>query len=119
LGNINRFLRIRKNSTTATDNSSSNNSSLHSNNFKEKLIIVLGIVIAVIGIAGTIYYGSQFVKEEVNGGGTLPYTTSPQIKNVSPIDLEIIFVTVMLVGFGIFTYGFVERIDKRLDFYPI
>jgi uncharacterized membrane protein YidH (DUF202 family) len=117
-GNINRFIRRRKNSTTATDNSSSN-SSPHSNTFKEKLIIVLGIAIAVIGIAGTIYYGSQFVKEEVNGGGTFPYTTSPQIKNVSPMDLEIIFVTVMLVGFGIFTYGFVERIDKPLDFYPI
>jgi hypothetical protein len=80
--------------------------------------MVLGIVIAVIGIARTIYYGSQFVKEEVNGGGTLPYTTSPQIKNVSPIDLEIIFVTVMLVGFGMFTYGFAERVNKPLDFYP-
>jgi hypothetical protein len=62
LSNINRFIRRRKNSTTATDNSSSNNSP-HSNTFKEKLIIVLGIAIAVIGIAGTIYYGSQFVKK--------------------------------------------------------
>jgi hypothetical protein len=116
LGNINRFIRRRKNPTTATDNST--NSSRHCNNFKGKLIIVLGIVIAVIGIAGTIYYGSQFVKEEVNGGGTFPYTTSPQIKNISPIDLEVIFVIVMLVGFGIFTYGFAERVDKPFDFYP-
>ncbi len=112
LSNIIRFIRRKKNPIAADDSSSS------SSNSKVKQIIVLGIVIAVIGIAGAIYYGSQFVKEEANAGGTLPYTTQSQIKNISPIDLEIVFVVVMLVGFGIFTYGFVERVDKPLDFYP-
>ena len=113
LSNIIRFIRRRKNPIGAVDDDS--NSSSYS---KVKQIIVLGIVIAVIGIAGTIYYGSQFVKEETNAGGTLPYTTQSQIKNISPIDLEIVFVVVMLAGFGIFTYGFVGRVDKPLDFCP-
>jgi hypothetical protein len=32
--------------------------------FRPKSILVFGIVLAAIGIAGAIYYGSQFVKEE-------------------------------------------------------
>jgi hypothetical protein len=47
--------------------------------------VVLGIVIAVIGFAGAIYFGSQFVKEEVNAGGTLPYTLPSHIKSVLPL----------------------------------
>ena len=113
LGNI-RFIRRRKNSAAEVDDSSSNSSS----NSKEKWIIVLGIIIAVIGFAGAIYYGSQFVKEEVNAGGTLPYTTPSQIKSVSPIDLEIVFVVIAMIGFGLLSYGLVERVDKPLDFYP-
>ena len=51
---------------------------------------------AVIGFAGAIYYGSQFVKEEVNGGATLPYTTPSQMKNLSPMDFEIVFVVIAI-----------------------
>jgi hypothetical protein len=75
-------------------------------------------VIAVIGFAGAIYYGSQFVKEETNAGGILPYTTPSQIKNISSIDLEVGFVVVGVIGFGMLIYGVANRVDKPLDFYP-
>ncbi len=87
-------------------------------NSKEKSIIVLGIVMAVIGFTGAIYYGSLFVKEEVNGGARLPYTTAPQIKNLSPMNLEIVFVVIAIVGFGILTFELAGRVDKSPDFYP-
>lgn len=73
---------------------------------------------AVIGFAGAIYYGSQFVKEEVNEGARLPYTTSPQMKNLSPMDFEIVFVVIAIIGFGLLIYEYVGRIDKPIDFYP-
>ena len=59
------------------------------------------------------------MKEEVNAGGELPYTNSSHIKNALPVDLEIVFVAVGVLGFGIFTYGFATRVDKPLDFYPV
>ncbi|HJT48899.1 MAG TPA: hypothetical protein VJ729_12020 [Nitrososphaeraceae archaeon] len=99
-----------------------NNNNTNNNNptLKDKWsIIVIGIVIAAIGFAGTIYFGSQFVKEEVNAGGTLPYALPSHIKSELPIDLEIIFVVIGVIGFGIFTYGFATRVDKPLDFYPV
>src|SRR5215475_11911226 len=98
-------------------NGSSNNPS-KSLNFKEKSIIVLGIVMAVIGFTGAIYYGSLFVKEEVSGGARLPYTTAPQMNNLSSVDFEIAFVAIALVGFGILIFEFAGRLDKPLDFYP-
>ena len=79
-------------------------------------IIVLGIVIAVIGFAGMIYFGSQYLKEEVTGGGTLPYTTPIVIKNISAENLEIVFVVIGMVGFGIFIYGIANRVDKPVDY---
>jgi hypothetical protein len=84
-----------------------------------KTILVLGIVLAAIGIFGAIYYGSQFVKE-VNPFANQPYTTSSPIKNVRPVELEVGFVVVMLVGFGILSYAVVViKFSKPLDFYPI
>jgi hypothetical protein len=118
LRNISRFIgriRIRRKNSQASDES--NNSST-SPNSKGKWIIAFGIVIAVIGFAGAIYYGSQFVKQEVNAGSTLPYTTPSQIKSALPMDLEIVFVVIAVIGFGILTYGLVRRVDKPLDFYP-
>ena len=50
-------------------------------------------------------------------GARLPYTTSPQMKNLSPMDFEIMFVVIAIIGFGILTYEFVGRIDKSLDYY--
>jgi hypothetical protein len=80
-------ITIRRKNSQAPDKS--NYSSIISNS-KGKRFIVLGIVITVIGFAGAIFYGSQFVKEEVNAGGTLPYTISSHITSVLPIDLEIV-----------------------------
>lgn len=57
-------------------------------------MIIVGIVIVVIGFAGAISYGSQFVKQEADAGATLPYTTPAQVKNVTPMDLELVFVVI-------------------------
>jgi hypothetical protein len=117
LRNISRFIgriRIRRKNLRASDE----NNSSSSPDSNSKWIIAFGIVIAVIGFAGAIYYGSQFVKQEVNAGSTLPYTTPSQIKSVLPMDLEIVFVVIAVIGFGILTYGLVRRVDKPLDFYP-
>ena len=120
LGNIDRFItkRIgRKEESSRNNNDFIDRSSpIPRGNW---IIIIVGIVIAAIGFAGTIFYGSQFVKEEVNAGGELPFTTPSKIESVLPIDLEVIFVIIGVIGFGIFVYGFATRVDKPLDFYPV
>jgi hypothetical protein len=108
----------RKESSLSSKKKNNNNSNDNNPTLKGKWIIMIGIVIAAIGFAGTIYFGSQFVKEEVNAGGTLPYALPSHIKSELPIDLEIIFVVIGVIGFGIFIYGFATRVDKPLDFYP-
>jgi hypothetical protein len=106
LGNIiDSFIRritIRRKNSQAPDKS--NSSSIISNS-KGKRFIVLGIIIAMIGFAGTIFYGSQFV---------IP----SHIKSALPMDLEIVFVVIAVIGFGILTYGLVSKVDKPLDSYP-
>jgi hypothetical protein len=63
---------------------------------------------------------SQFVKEEGNPYAKQPCTAVSPIKNVIPVELETIFVVVMLVGFGTLSYGVVvSRSDKPTDFYPV
>ena len=54
-----------------------------------------------MGSVGAIYFGSQFVKEVIPNTNQ-PYTTSSPIKNVISVELEVAFVVVMLVGFGLF-----------------
>jgi formate hydrogenlyase subunit 3/multisubunit Na+/H+ antiporter MnhD subunit len=120
LDNISRFIRRKRKIIGRKDSRVSGESNSSSSpNSKGKWIIVLGIVIAVIGFAGAIYYGSQVVKEEVSAGAKSPSTTPSQIKNVLPsMDFEIVFVVIAVIGFGILTYGLVGRVDKPLDFYP-
>ena len=88
--------------------------------FRPKTILAFGIVLAAIGIVGAIYYGSQFVKEEANPNANQPYTAVSPIKNVIPVELELAFVVVMLVGFGVLSYGVVaSKFNKLTDFYPV
>jgi len=117
IGGLIRRIRIRRKNSQVSDESNSSN--ISSSKPKVKLSVILGIAMSVIGFAGAIYFGSQFVKEEVNAGGTLPYTLPTHIKSVLPIDLEIVSVVIGMIGFGIFTYGFTTRVDKPLDFYPV
>jgi hypothetical protein len=49
----------------------------------------------------------------------LPITAPSKINNVLPIDLEVVFVVIGVIGFGIFIYGFATRVNKPLDFYPV
>src|SRR6476659_4064907 len=109
---------IRKNSGTDDDDNDNNNYS--SSMFRPKTILDFGIVLAAIGIVGAIYFGSQFVKDAVNPDTNQPYTTSSPIKNVIPVELEVAFVVIMLVGFGILSYGVVAtKFNKPTDFYPV
>ena len=82
------------------------------------IIMIVGIAIVVIGFAGAISYGSQFVKQETNAVSTLPYTTPAQVKNVTPMDLELAFVIIGVIGFGVFAYGLAMMENKPFDFYP-
>ena len=105
---ITKDLRLKDNTSSET---------ILSSILKRKgIIIVLGIAIVVIGFAGVIYFGSQYLNEEVTGGGELPYTTPIVIKNISPENLEIVFVVIGMVGFGIFIYGIANRVDKPVDY---
>jgi flagellar basal body-associated protein FliL len=125
IGSIDSFIterleRKKESSIPSENNENSNNNDTNKSIPKRNwIIIIIGIVIAAIGFTGAIFYGSQFVKEEVNAGGTLPYTLPSHIKSVLPIDLEIVSVVIGVIGFGIFTYGFATRVDKPLDFYPV
>ena len=86
--------------------------------FRPKTVLVFGIVLAAIGIVGAIYFGSQFVKEAVNPNTNQPYTTSSPIKDIVPVELEIAFVVVMLVGFGVLSYGVLaSKFNKPPDYY--
>ena len=71
----------------------------------------------IAGIISTVYYGSEFVKEEeVNPNMIPPYTTISQIKNTIPVELEITFVIVTIVGLGLLSFGVVHsRFNKPLD----
>jgi len=112
-------IRIIKRKNSGTDDDDNNNSS-SSSMFRPKTILAFGIVLAAIGIVGAIYYGSQFVKEDANPNANQPYTAVSPIKNVIPVELEVAFVVVMLVGFGILSYGVVvTKFNKSTDFYPI
>jgi len=120
LGNIDRFItkgigRKEESSRKSSDVTNRDSSILRGN----WIIIIVGIAIAAIGFAGTIFFGSQFVKEEVNAGAELPFTAPSKINNVLPIDLEVVFVVIGVIGFGIFIYGFATRVNKPLDFYPV
>lgn len=56
----------------------------------------MGIIIVLIGIAGAIYYGSEFIRSEIRPTTQLPYTNSNAISIVT----EIGFVILALTGFG-------------------
>lgn len=116
-GSIDRFIAkiIERKSSENESNASNRNISIPKGNW---IIIVVGIVIAAIGFAGTTFYGSLFVKQEVSSGRELSSTIPSHIKSVLPIDLEIVCVVIGVIRFGIFTYGFATRVDKPLDFYP-
>jgi hypothetical protein len=108
---------IRKSSDNYDDDDKGNSSGLSI--FSPKTILIFGIVLTAIGIVGSIYYGSQFIKE-VKLNMNSPYTAVSPIKNVISVEFEIAFVVVMLVGFGLLSYGVVvTKFNKPLDFYPI
>ena len=49
---------------------------------------------------------------------TLPYATPAQVKNVTLMDLELVFVIVGVIGFGVLAHGLATMENKPFDFYP-
>lgn len=118
LHSIDRFIGKKiKNSSISDDNVNINGNS-NSDSKVKWIMIIVGIAIVAIGFAGAISYGLQFVKQESNTGEALPYTTPAQVKNLTAMDLELVFVVIGVIGFGVFAYGLATMENKPFDFYP-
>ncbi|HEY7572408.1 MAG TPA: hypothetical protein VH796_13660 [Nitrososphaeraceae archaeon] len=118
LHNIDRFIGKKISSVSISDERDDISSNSNSSSKGKWIMIIVGIAIVAIGFAGAISYGSQFVKQEANAGAALPYTTPAQVKNLTPIDLELVFVVIGVIGFGVFAYGLATMENKPFDFYP-
>jgi hypothetical protein len=68
LNNIARFLSGIGRNKEPSISSENNNYTSRPISEGNWIIIVLGIAISAIGFIGTIFYGSQFVKEELDSG---------------------------------------------------
>lgn len=83
---------------------------------KCKFITIVGIIIVLIGIAGAIYYGSEFVRSEIRPTTQLPYTNIPSNSNAISMVTEIGFVVLALVRFGMLSYAITNKLDKPSEF---
>ncbi|MGA7897321.1 MAG: hypothetical protein WCA39_00510 [Nitrososphaeraceae archaeon] len=111
LGMIKQIKFIRNSSTN-----NSNNKRIGFPNSKCKFITIVGIIIVLIGIAGAIYYGSEFVRSEIRPTTQLPYTNIPSNSNAISMVTEIGFVVPALVGFGMLSYAIANKLDKPSEF---
>jgi TRAP-type C4-dicarboxylate transport system permease small subunit len=70
-----------------------------------RIAVAMGAVILVIGIAGTLYFGSinvtQVVKNNVNPQTGLPNT----VNGVPPAQAQLIFEILIFIGLFILAYG--------------
>ena len=104
LGMIKQIKFIRNSSNN------SNNKRIGFPNSKCKFITIVGIIIVLIGIAGAIYYGSEFVRSEIRPTTQLPYTNIPSNSNAISMVTEIGFVVPALVGFGMLSYAIANKL---------
>jgi TRAP-type C4-dicarboxylate transport system permease small subunit len=77
-----------------------------------KLAVSLGSIILVIGVAGTFYFGSlnvtQEVKENVN-----PQTGLPNAVNgIPPAQAQLVFEILIFIGLLILAYGITTRYTR-------
>ncbi len=77
-----------------------------------RIAVAIGVVILVIGISGTLYFGSinvtQVVKNNVNPQTGLPNT----VNGVPPAQAQLIFEILIFVGLFILAYGIATRYTR-------
>ena len=77
-----------------------------------RIAVAIGVVILVIGISGTLYFGSinvtQVVKNNVNPQTGLPNT----VNGVPPAQAQLIFEILIFVSLFILAYGIATRYTR-------
>ena len=77
-----------------------------------RIAVAIGVVILVIGISGTLYFGSinvtQVVKNNVNPQTGLPNT----VNGVPPAQAQLIFEILIFIGLFILAYGIATRYTR-------
>jgi|SRR3954471_1686616 hypothetical protein len=77
-----------------------------------RIAVAIGAVILVIGISGTLYFGSinvtQVVKNNVNPQTGLPNT----VNGVPPAQAQLIFEILIFIGLFILAYGIGTRYTR-------
>ena len=77
-----------------------------------RIAVTIGAVILVIGISGTLYFGSinvtQVVKNNVNPQTGLPNT----VNGVQPAQAQLIFEILIFIGLFILAYGIATRYTR-------
>jgi TRAP-type C4-dicarboxylate transport system permease small subunit len=77
-----------------------------------RIAVAIGAVILVIGISGTLYFGSinvtQVVKNNVNPQTGLPNT----VNGVPPAQAQLIFEILIFIGLFILAYGIATRYTR-------
>jgi TRAP-type C4-dicarboxylate transport system permease small subunit len=78
-----------------------------------KIAVTIGAVILIIGIAGTLYFGSinltQVVKNNVNPQTGLPNAVS----GIPPAQAQVIFGILIFIGLFILAYGIATRYTRH------
>ena len=78
-----------------------------------RIAVAIGAVILVIGIAGTIYFGSQDVTQVVNKNVN-PQTGLPNMVNGIPLaQAQLIFEILIFIGLFVLAYGIATRYTRR------
>jgi hypothetical protein len=71
-----------------------------------RLVLGIGAVILIIGIAGITYTMQQIVQQyEIKKTSTPPYTSEPPVQTPSTVYVEIGFIVIFIAGLTIMSYG--------------
>lgn len=71
-----------------------------------RVVLGIGAVILIIGIAGITYTMQQVVQQyEIKKTSTPPYTSEPPVQTPSSVYIEIGFVIIFIAGLTIMSYG--------------
>lgn len=81
-----------------------------------RLVLGIGAVILIIGIAGITYTMQQVVQQyEIKKTSTPPYTSEPPVQTPSSVYIEIGFIIIFIAGLTIMSYGatLTNRLSKQ------
>jgi hypothetical protein len=81
-----------------------------------RVVLGIGAIILIIGIAGITYTMQQVVQQyEIKKTSTPPYTSEPPVQTSSSVYIEIGFVIIFIAGLTIMSYGatFASRLSRQ------